>query len=219
MFQHIRENVRRLTAEIPAHVTIIAAAKSRTEDEITAAMDAGISIIGENYVQEAELARRALSFRGEWHFIGHLQLNKVKKAVELFDLIQTVDSIAIAEAIDRHAYSLNKVVPMLIEVNIAREPQKNGVLPESVAEFARSITELANLRLSGLMTMGPLIQPQELRPFFASARRIYEDLQRMLLPGTDIRYLSMGMSDSYKVAIEEGANVVRLGTAIFGPRF
>ena len=218
MYQPIWNNVRRLRAEIPDHVIIVAAAKSRTCDEIAAAMDAGISVIGENYIQEAEPARRSLGCRGNWHFIGHLQLNKAKKAVELFDLIETVDNIRLAQTIDRHAATVGKMMPVMIEVNICREAQKNGALPESVAELAHSIALLPNLQLSGLMAMGPLIRPEDLRPYFAAVRRIYEDLHGMCLPGTNIRYLSMGMSDSYKVAIDEGANIVRLGTAIFGPR-
>jgi pyridoxal phosphate enzyme (YggS family) len=218
MYEHIRDNVRRLLAEIPPQVTVIAAAKSRTYDEVAAAIDAGISIIGENYVHEAESARGALTSRGEWHFIGHLQLNKVKKAVELFSIIETIDSLELAAAIDRNAAAVEKVMPVFIEVNIGREPQKNGAIPESVPDLARSIALLPNLRLSGLMTMGPKLPPEELRPFFAEANRLYENLKCSGLPGADIRYLSMGMSDSYKVAIEEGANMVRLGTAIFGQR-
>ncbi|PPD58964.1 YggS family pyridoxal phosphate-dependent enzyme [Dehalogenimonas etheniformans] len=218
MYQHIRDNVCRLRAEIPPDIAIVAAVKGRTVDEITVAVDAGINILGENYIQETETTRFDLPGRGKWHFIGHLQLNKVKKAVELFDLIQTVDSIAIARSINKHAAALNKIMPVLIEVNIGREPQKNGVLPENVFDLARSIAGLSNLRLSGLMTMGPNMPAQELRPYFASTRAIYEEIKCLCLPSVDIRYLSMGMSDSYRVAIKEGANMIRLGTAIFGPR-
>ena len=218
MYQHIRDNTRRLLAEIPPDVTILAAVKTRTPVEITAALDAGISAIGENYVQEAESSKSALSGRGEWHLIGHLQLNKIKKAVKVFDFIETVDSLELAAAINRHAAAVGKVMPVLIEVNIGRERQKNGALPESVPDLARSIALLPNLRLSGLMTMGPLLPPEALRPFFAETRRLYDSLKQSCLPGADIRLISMGMSDSYKVAIEEGANLVRLGAAIFGPR-
>ncbi len=218
MSQNIRDNVRRLMAEIPSHVLIVAAAKSRTADEIAAAINSGITVLGENFVQEAEAAKNVLGDRTLWHFIGHLQLNKVKKAVKLFDLIETVDSLALAQAIDRHAAAAGKVMPVLLEVNIGREPRKNGVMPESVADLARSITRLPNLRLSGLMTMGPPLEPEKMRPYFAETRRLFEGLRAEDLLGADIRYLSMGMSDSYRVAIEEGANLVRLGTAIFGPR-
>ncbi len=218
MYQHIRDNIRRLRDEISPHVGIVAAAKTRNPDEICAAIDAGISIIGENYVKETENTKRIIGSCGEWHFIGHLQLNKVRKAVELFDLIETIDSLALVQAIAYHSGMAGKIMPVLIEVNIGREPQKNGVLPELVVDLARSISQLPNVKLAGLMTMGPLLPAESLRPFFAETRRLFESLHRECLPGTDIRYLSMGMSDSYRVAIEEGANLIRLGTAIFGPR-
>lgn len=218
MYETIRDNLRRLRAEIPAYVSIVAAVKGRMPDEVSAAIDSGINAIGENYIQEAINLKCALSCRSEWHFIGHLQLNKVKKAVELFDMIQTVDTIGLANTINQNAAALDKIMPVLIEVNIGREPQKNGLMPESVPGLANLIAELPNLRLSGLMTMGPNIPSKELKPYFKTARTIYEELLRMCLPNTDIRYLSMGMSDSYRTAIEEGANMVRLGTAIFGPR-
>jgi pyridoxal phosphate enzyme (YggS family) len=218
MYQNIQANVCNLLAEIPPNVTIVAAAKGRSPGEISAALDAGISVIGENYVQEAEPAKRALGKRANWHFIGHLQMNKVARAVEIFDLIETIDNRAIAEAVNRHAADTGKIMPVLIEVNVGREPWKSGVLPESVADLARKIALLGNLRLLGLMTLGPKAPSEKLRPFFAETRRLFCNLQQLYLPGTDIRCLSMGMSDSYKAAIEEGANTVRLGTAIFGPR-
>ncbi len=218
MYHNIRDNVRRLLAEMPSGVTLVAAAKSRTPDEITAAIDSGITIVGENFVQEAGAARSIIGDRPRWHFIGHLQLNKVKKAVEIFDLIETVDDFELAKSINRHSGAVGKIMPVLIEVNIGKETRKNGVLPDSVDELARSISRLPNLRLSGLMTMGPRLEPEELRPYFAKTRRLFEGLRDEGLPGADIRYLSMGMSESFRVAIEEGATLVRLGTAIFGPR-
>jgi len=218
MFENIRDNVLRLLSEIPPDITIVAAAKSRTPDEIAAALDAGVPIIGENFVQEAEAARSVLGDRGNWHMIGHLQLNKVKKAVGLFDLIETVDSLEMAQAIDRHARAMGKVIPVMVEVNIGRESQKNGALPEGVLDLARSLIYLPNVVLTGLMTVGPLLLPEGLRPYFAETRRLFERLRDEGLPGANIRYLSMGMSDSYRIAIDEGANLVRLGTAIFGSR-
>jgi pyridoxal phosphate enzyme (YggS family) len=218
MYQNIRDNVRRLLAEMPSGVSMVAAAKSRTPDEITAAIDSGITIVGENFVQEAEPAKSIIGDRPRWHFIGHLQLNKVKKAVEIFDLIETVDDFELAKSINRHSGAAGKIMPVLIEVNVGKETQKSGVLPDAVDDLARSITRLPNLRLSGLMTMGPRLEPEEMRPYFAATRVLFERLRNEHLPGTDIRYLSMGMSDSFRVAIEEGANLVRLGTAIFGPR-
>jgi hypothetical protein len=218
MYEHIGNNVRRLIAEIPTHVGIVAAAKTRSPDEIAAALDAGVSFIGENYIQETETAKTATHGRGCWHFIGHLQLNKVKKAVELFDVIETVDSLVLAESINRHAAVLGKIVPVLIEVNIACETQKSGVPPQSLALLAEAISRLPCVRLSGLMTMGPRLGAEELRPFFRQTRHLYEELKQADFNGVAMEYLSMGMSDSYRVAIEEGANLIRLGSAIFGPR-
>ncbi|MEN8614676.1 YggS family pyridoxal phosphate-dependent enzyme [Dehalogenimonas sp. THU2] len=218
MYPYIHDNVRRILKEIPPEVSIVAAAKTRTHDEIMAAVEAGIQRIGENYIQEAATAYDAIGGCVKWHFIGHLQLNKVKKAVEIFDLIETVDSLELAEVIDRQAAVSNKIMPVLIEVNIGRETQKNGVMPEALSELAEAIDTLPNLQLRGLMTMGPYVPAEQLRPYFAETRRLFDQMQQAKLVRTDIRYLSMGMSDSYRVAIEEGANLVRLGTAIFGPR-
>ncbi|AKG53536.1 proline synthase YggS [Dehalogenimonas sp. WBC-2] len=198
-------------------MTIVAAAKTRTAEEITAAISAGIQIIGENYVQEAEGAINSLGDKARWHFIGHLQLNKVKKAVELFDLIETVDSLELAEAINRHAMTAGIIMPILIEVNTARETTKHGVLPEHLKNLAESILKLQNVRLEGLMAMGPHPESGDLRSCFAETHRLYNQLKTDF-PDANIHYLSMGMSDSYQTAIEEGANLVRLGTAVFGLR-
>ncbi len=215
----IRKTVAALLAELPAGVTLVAAAKSRTPEEVLAAVEAGITIIGENYVQETEAAQAAVGKRCQWHFIGHLQKNKVKKAVALFDLIQTVDSLETAREIDKRAAEAGKVMPVLIEVNSGREPQKAGVFPERTAEVAASVAGLKNVRLEGLMTMGPeLGDPETSRPYFRETKRLFDELAKASLPGVEMETLSMGMSDSWRVAIEEGANMVRLGTRIFGPR-
>lgn len=214
----IRDNVRRLLTEIPPHVAIEAAVKSRSPAEIAAALDAGISIIGENYVQETYAAKRLLFPRGCWHFIGHLQSNKIKKAVELYDVIETVDSLRLANLIDRYAREAGKIMPVFIEVNIARELHKSGVVPENLVTLAQGIGNMPNLKLEGLMTLGPNLQGELARPFFRETRRLMESLKEECAGFADIQYLSMGMTDSYRVAIEEGANLIRLGSAIFGPR-
>ncbi|TFG45029.1 MAG: YggS family pyridoxal phosphate-dependent enzyme [Dehalococcoidia bacterium] len=218
MYSYIRINVCRLLSEIPPHVSVVAVAKTRTPEEIAAALDAGIHIIGQNYIQEAISSRTKLNENTSCHFIGHLQSNKVKKAVELFDLIETVDNLKLATALDHQARLHGKVMPVLIEVNIGREAQKSGVLPDELPGIALSIEQFPNLKLHGLMTMGPHLTAEKLRPYFAETRRLFDNLQQLNLPDTNIRYLSMGMSDSYLIAIEEGANLVRLGTAIFGQR-
>jgi PLP dependent protein len=216
--QSIGDNVRRLLAEIPGDVAIVAAAKSRSPAEIAAALDAGISIIGENYVQETEAARRYLLSRGCWHFIGRLQSNKIKKAVELFDVIETVDSPYLARLIDRRAFEARKIMPVFIEVNIAREQRKSGVAPENLIALAHEIGKMPNLTLEGLMTLGPNLPGEMMRPFFSEARSLFNALKEESAGFADIRYLSMGTTESYRVAIEEGANLVRLGEAIFRPR-
>ncbi|MGQ9801258.1 MAG: YggS family pyridoxal phosphate-dependent enzyme [Candidatus Saccharicenans sp.] len=215
----IKENVRQLLQELPANVELVAAAKQQSPEKILAAVEAGIKIIGENYVQEAAAAFQVIGRRVQWSFIGHLQKNKVKKAVEIFDLIETVDSLELAEEISRRAGAAGLVMPVLIEVNSGRELQKFGVLPEKVEELARAIAGLPHLRLRGLMTMGPFEgDPEEARPYFRLTWQLFEQLKGLSLPGTEINILSMGMTNSYRVAIEEGATRVRLGTRIFGPR-
>jgi hypothetical protein len=215
----IKQNVEKLLGELPSGVKLVAAAKSRGPQQILEAMAAGITIIGENYVQEAERAREAVGPGAAWHFIGHLQKNKVKKAVELFDMIETVDDLEVAREIDRRCAQLGKLMPVLIEINSGREEQKAGVLPEGAERLIRECSELANIRVMGLMTMGPRAgSPEDARPYFTQTRRIYESLKQLNLPNVEMRYLSMGMSNSYRVAIEEGANIVRIGTLIFGER-
>ncbi len=218
--EQIKENVRQLLSELPPGVELVAAAKQQTPEKIMAAIEAGIRIIGENYVQEAVDAFRVIGKRVQWSFIGHLQKNKVKRAVEIFDLIETVDSLELAEEINKRCAALGKTMPVLIEVNSGREPQKFGVLPEEVEPLARAITGLPNLKLRGLMTMGPFEgDPEEARPYFRLTRQLFEHLKGLNLPGAGPDILSMGMTNSYRVAIEEGATRVRLGTRIFGPRF
>lgn len=215
----IKENVESLLKELPAGVQLLAAGKDRTATELMTAIDAGVGIIGENYLQEAEAAHAAIGNIVQWHFIGHLQKNKVKRAVELFDMIETVDSITLAREIDKRSASTNKIMPVLIEVNSAREENKTGVLPENVILMARELATLPNIRLSGLMTMGAISDnPQEYHPYFALTRSIYEELSRINIPNVEMKYLSMGMTDSYLVAIQEGANLIRIGTGIFGKR-
>ncbi len=217
--EQIKDNVRQMLRELPPGVELVAAAKQQTPEKILAAIEGGIKIVGENYVQEAAAAFQVIGRRVQWSFIGHLQKNKVKKAVEIFDLIETVDSVALAEEINKRCAALSKTMPVLIEVNSGREPQKFGVLPEKVEELARVIINLPQLKLSGLMTMGPLEgDSEEARPYFRLTRQLFQELKKLNLPGTELKILSMGMSNSYRVAIEEGATRVRIGTKIFGPR-
>jgi pyridoxal phosphate enzyme (YggS family) len=215
----IKENVRKILAELPEGVRLVGAAKTRTPHEILEAVEAGLEIIGENYVQEAEKAYQVVGGRTKWHMIGHLQSNKAKKAVKIFDMIETVDSMKLAQAIDRACEKIDKIMPVLLEINSGEESQKAGVMPEDAISLARDISGLKNVRIVGLMTMGPFAgDPEDSRPFFQKTRKLFEDIKKMDLTGVDMKYLSMGMSNSYKVALEEGANLVRIGTKLFGER-
>jgi len=215
----IKENVRKILEGLPRGVELEAAAKGRTAQEILEAIDAGIKIIGENYVQEAQGAFAAVGRKARWHFIGRLQRNKVKKVVEIFDAIEPVDSFEIAQEIDRRSMQVGKKMEILIEINSGREEQKSGIFPEDAQALAEKLSVLKNLEFAGLMTMGPFLpDPKELRPYFTQTRQLFEKLKALGLPNTDMKYLSMGMTNSYKTAVEEGANIVRIGTAIFGPR-
>ena len=215
----IKENVSKILEELPEGVSLVGAGKTRTPQEILEAVEAGLEIIGENYVQEAERAFEVVGGKVKWHMIGHLQSNKAKKAVKVFDLIETVDSIKLARAIDRACGNIDKVMPILMEINSGEESQKAGVMPEDAISLARDMSELNNIKLMGLMTMGPFAgDPEDSRPYFQKTKKLFEEIKEMGLPGVEMRYLSMGMSNSYKVALEEGANVVRIGTKLFGER-
>ncbi len=215
----IKTNVSRVIASLPAGVTLVAAGKTRTPEQLRAAVDGGVRVIGHNYVQEAEASISALGRQVRWHFIGHLQRNKARKAVELFDMIETLDSVRLARALDRACAEAGKVMPVLIEVNSGEEDSKAGAMPDRVQSLARELAGFERLRLIGLMTMGPwLADPEKMRPCFRLTRELFDTLSFAGIEGAEMKYLSMGMSDSYRVAIEEGANLVRIGTALFGPR-
>jgi pyridoxal phosphate enzyme (YggS family) len=215
----IAVNVKAILAELPPGVELVATAKTRTPEEILEAVEAGVRIIGENYVQEAERAFQAVGRRARWHMIGHLQTNKVKRSIEIFDVIETVDSISLGREIDKRAGAAGRTIDVLIEVNSGRESQKAGVLPEDVESLVRALAELKNVRVRGLMTMGPFEgDPENSRPYFKETRRVFEALKALAIPNVEMAFLSMGMTNSWRVALQEGANMVRLGTAIFGPR-
>jgi pyridoxal phosphate enzyme (YggS family) len=215
----IRENVRSLLQELSRSVELVAAAKSRTPGEILEAVESGVRIIGENYVQEAQAAFAVIGRRVKWHFIGHLQKNKVKKAVEIFDMVETVDSVEIAAEIDKRCRALGKVMPVLIEINSGEEPQKFGVPPEAAESLVREASGLRNIAVQGLMTMGPEFgDPEAARPYFRVTAETFNKIKTLAIPRVAMNWLSMGMSHSYRVAVGEGANMVRIGTKIFGPR-
>ncbi len=218
-YDYIRENTRRILETLPPHVTLVAAAKTRRPEEVHAAIEAGITAVGHNYVQEADHMIQTIGYRVRWHLIGHLQRNKASKAASLFDCVETIDSWRIAQVLDRHCKDLGKVLPVLIEVNSGQESSKTGVLPEVVEDLARRMAALENLRLEGLMTMGPRFgNPADAHPYFQLTKALFDQLAEAKIPNTEMQTLSMGMSNSYQVAIEEGANMIRLGTILFGNR-
>jgi pyridoxal phosphate enzyme (YggS family) len=215
----IEASVTEFLNSIPSDVMLVAASKTRTPEEVQKAISAGIKFIGYNYVQEAERVHQVIDNQVKWHMIGHLQRNKVKKAVKLFDMIETIDSVKLAQMVDKQRALENKMMPVLIEINSGKESNKTGVLPEDVEELILKINGLPNLRVQGLMTMGPRFgNPEEARPYFKATRQAFERLKKLNIPNVEMKYLSMGMSNSYKIAIEEGANIIRIGTKLFGGR-
>lgn len=216
----IQANVRRVLAELPTGVELVVAAKTRSPQEVEQVVEAGAHIIGQNYVREAREAYEMVGGRARWHFIGTLSKHAVRRSMlELFDMIETVDSVELATEIDRKCAPIDKVMPVLIEVNSGREAQKSGALPEDVEGLVREASGLQHVQVQGLMTMGPFVgQPDDFRPYFRVTKALFDQLVGLVLPNVEMRYLSMGMTNSYRVAIEEGANLVRIGTAIFGER-
>jgi pyridoxal phosphate enzyme (YggS family) len=215
----IQASVTEIIKSLPSNILLVAAAKTRTPDEVAQAIEAGVSVLGYNYVQEAEQIHRVIGNAAQWHLIGHLQSNKAKKAVQLFDMIETIDSWKIAETVDRYCAETGKIMPVLVEINSGKESNKTGVLPKDVDELIWEISDLPNLRVQGLMTMGPRFgNPEDARPYFKATKAAFDRLIKAGIPNVEMRYLSMGMSNSYKIAIEEGANIVRIGTLLFGGR-
>ncbi|MCF8031736.1 MAG: YggS family pyridoxal phosphate-dependent enzyme [Desulfarculaceae bacterium] len=224
----IAANLARVTARIAEaakasgrkseQVRLVAVSKTHPAEAVKQALAAGQLIFGENYVQESQDKIPAVGLGASWHFIGHLQSNKAKVAAELFDVIQSVDRIKLARALDRHAGSLGRRLGVLLQVNVGGEAQKSGCAPEQAFALAQEAAELPNLELMGLMTMPPFFNdPEAARPCFAELRRLAATLAPDLPPGA-MAHLSMGMSGDYQAAIAEGATLVRVGTAIFGER-
>lgn len=200
-------------------VQLVAVSKTMPASIVTTAIEAGITILGENYIQEAREKIETIGARNvHWHFIGHLQSNKAKYAVRLFDLIHSVDSFKLARELDKYAARAGKIQEILLQVNVAGEDTKSGVAPDETLPLLRRIVDLPHLRVRGLMTMPPYFNaPDRVRPFFAALRNL-RDAIAPDLPGVDLAHLSMGMTGDFETAIAEGATLVRIGTAIFGDR-
>jgi hypothetical protein len=216
--QRIAEAARR-SGRPAAAVRLMAVTKTVDDQRILQAIAAGVDMIGENYVQEA---RRKIGLMGksvEWHLIGHLQTNKARDAVRLFDMIHSVDRMALARELDRRSSLAGVIAKVLIEVNISGEGTKRGVAGRDALPLIREISTLENLSVEGLMTMPPWFDdPRDARPFFVALRELGEGIAAESIPRVKMRELSMGMSQDYEVAVEEGATIVRIGRGIFGER-
>lgn len=218
--EEIRANVMAVEQRIAAacaragrrrdEVTLVAVSKTFPADDASAALAAGLVHLGENRVQEARDKKPLVSGPARWHLIGHLQSNKAKDAVRLFDVIQTVDSLDLAERLGRIAEAADKRQDVMLEVNIGREPQKAGVAPEDVEALAKKVMAIRCLAVTGLMTIPPAVDGDAVRPYFRELRKLAETL--------GLPQLSMGMTDDFEIAIEEGSTLVRVGRAIFGSR-
>jgi len=198
-------------------IKLVAVTKTATIEQIREAIKAGIKIIGENKVQEAQKKFPQIDSLVEWHMVGHLQTNKVKYAVEIFNLIHSVDSIKLAQEIDKRSRQFNKITDILVEVNVSGELSKYGIKPEEVESFLREISVLPWLRVQGLMTIAPIVKnKEEVRPYFRKLRELSNQVKELRIKNIEMKYLSMGMTDDFEIAIEEGANMLRIGRAIFG---
>jgi len=202
----------------PEEVKLVAVTKTVDLERIQAAILSGVRVFGENYIQEAREKISAIAKPVEWHFIGHLQRNKAKYAVKLFDMIETVDNIKLAAELQKRAEKLSKVQPVLVQVNISGEETKSGISPTELPELLKFMTKSTSLEFKGLMTMPPYFEdPENARPYFVRLRELRDEMKNRF-PNLSFEELSMGMSGDFAVAIEEGATIVRVGTAIFGER-
>ncbi len=220
--QTVREKVRKAAMRAgtnPHDICLVAVSKTVGPDEIGHACQLGIADFGENRVQD--LLRKQSEYpQVRWHMIGHLQTNKVKDIIGRACLIHSLDRWELAEYIERRAEKQRFVVPTLLQVNISGEESKGGVRPHEVPDFLAAISQFKYLRIQGLMTMAPEVDdPEETRPVFKELRKIFDTTKKQNYPQVEMRYLSMGMTQDYEVAIEEGANMVRVGRALFGPRW
>ncbi|PKN70747.1 MAG: YggS family pyridoxal phosphate-dependent enzyme [Deltaproteobacteria bacterium HGW-Deltaproteobacteria-12] len=203
----------------PHSVKLMAVTKTVPAERILQAVEAGITLLGENYVQEAREKHDLLGARAQMHMIGHLQTNKAKYAVRLFDCVHSVDRLELAQELDRRAKAVSRRMNILVEVNVSGEKTKNGVPAAEAMALIQLLAPLENLALQGLMTMAPYSDNPEIsRPYFQALRILRNDIDRAGIPGVQMQELSMGMTDDFEVAIEEGSTIVRIGRAIFGER-
>ena len=201
-------------------IRLVAVSKTMPVDVVKEAIDAGVTDLGENYIQEARDKFNALAtYPASWHFIGHLQSNKAKYAVRMFDLIHSVDSLKLAKELNKYAQKIDKVQSILIQINVAKEDTKSGIYVEDTLQLVNNISKLEHLCVKGLMTMPPYFNaPEKVRPFFKALRELRDQIRAEGIPAISMDELSMGMTGDFEAAIQEGATLVRIGTAIFGER-
>ena len=218
----IRDNIAQAalrSGREASDIRLMAVTKTVADEKIIEAIDAGVDIIGENYVQEARRKIEEMGKNVEWHMIGYLQSKKSKYAVRLFNMIHSIDRIKLARELDKRARMAECITKILIEVNISGEETKSGVKKEDALRLVKDISALENLSIQGLMTMSPWFDhPEDARPYFVSLRELRDRIAEEKIPNVEMCELSMGMSGDYQVAVEEGATIVRIGTSIFGER-
>ena len=203
----------------PEDVTLVAVSKTKPEEDIQALYDYGVRDFGENYIQELRTKHDDLPKDIRWHMIGHLQRNKVKYIADYVTMIHAVDTLPLAETIEKEGVRFDRIIPVLIEVNVAGEESKFGVTPENCVSFAEQFAGFPHIRLEGLMTSAPFVEnPEDNRPVFRKLRQLAVDINKKNIDNVDMRVLSRGMTNDFEVAVEEGATTVRVGTAIFGAR-
>lgn len=203
----------------PDEIKLVAVTKTVDVDKINQAIDCGITAIGENRVQELIKKYPLINKEVEWHLIGHLQTNKVKYIIDKVNLIHSVDSIKLMEEINKRAKDKGRIMDILVEVNISGEASKFGIKPEDLFKFLKEASQYSNINVKGLMTIAPYcIDPEETRPYFKEMKRLFDEASQLDIHNVKMVYLSMGMSNDFEIAIEEGANIIRIGTALFGQR-
>ena len=206
-------------ARDPGEIKLVAVSKTVGVEEIREAISAGATILGESYVQEAKEKIEEIGHKVQWHMIGHLQTNKVNQAINLFDMIHSVDRIGLAKEIDKRAKQSDKRVSVLIQVNISKETTKSGIERDRATYLVSEIANLTNIKVEGLMTMPPYFDdPEDARPYFKSLRELKGEIEKKRFENISMKELSMGMSNDFEVAVEEGATIIRVGTAIFGEK-
>jgi len=230
MKNNIKENVKKIIEDLPQGVKIVAAAKGKTGSQVLESVEAGIKIVGENYIKDAKDIYNKIKGKAALHFIGipdktkHDLLRRTN--LMMFDMIETVNSFEIAEEINQKCAQINKIMPIMIEINSGEEKQKAGVLPENTIDIVKRISKLSNLKIKGLMTMGStphnsMENPEDrkrARDCFKKTKKLFDEIKNLDLANVEMKYLSMGMSYSYKIALEEGANMLRIGSKIYGKR-